>query len=163
MFILLQNEPFAKCRLSNPSIANTMPNKKATLSGTPFACLPIPCRCICFSAEKPRRLQHATGILHLVIQIPHFASIKKKRPPVGWSFLFGGDGGIWTPARLSTPSGFRIRTLQPLGYISVRLCIIPSRREKIKAFSQVPKAGAFFPWLFRNFPVGGGEGSGSNP
>ena len=31
----------------------------------------------------------------------------------------GGDGGIWTPARLATPIGFRIRTLQPLGYISI--------------------------------------------
>ena len=38
---------------------------------------------------------------------------------------FGGDGGIWTPARLAAPTGFRIRTLQPLGYISSSYAIMP--------------------------------------
>ena len=35
------------------------------------------------------------------------------------SFLFGGDEEIRTLARLAAPTGFRIRTLQPLGYISI--------------------------------------------
>ena len=34
---------------------------------------------------------------------------------------FRGDDGIWTHAPANRPTGFRIRTLQPLGYISMEV------------------------------------------
>ena len=34
------------------------------------------------------------------------------------AFVIGGDGEIRTLARFDTPTAFRVRTLQPLGYIS---------------------------------------------
>ena len=33
--------------------------------------------------------------------------------------LWNGDGGIWTLAPVTRPTAFRVRTLQPLGYISI--------------------------------------------
>ena len=64
--------------------------------------------------------QQSPGLLHL----KWFKSLRityenKKDTHKGCLSYFGGDGGIWTPARLAAPSGFRIRTLQPLGYISL--------------------------------------------
>ena len=38
---------------------------------------------------------------------------------------FGGDGGIRTLARFDPPTAFRVRTLQPLGYISGYPNIMP--------------------------------------
>ena len=45
---------------------------------------------------------------------------------------------------VDSPSGFRIRTLQTLGYISVQLFIITAIDGKIKVFSQVPESRAVF-------------------
>ena len=33
--------------------------------------------------------------------------------------LWNGDGGIWTLAPVARPAAFRVRSLQPLGYISI--------------------------------------------
>ncbi|MBE6959457.1 MAG: hypothetical protein E7448_01865 [Ruminococcaceae bacterium] len=69
---------------------------KKVLLGRPFASISdIDCG-ICFSAEKPGWLQHATGmLLRAAFQIPPSeCHAKQKRPPGGWSFLFGGEGGI---------------------------------------------------------------------
>ena len=43
---------------------------------------------------------------------------QKERHDICRAFLFGGDGEIRTLAPLSRPTAFRVRTLQPLGYIS---------------------------------------------
>ena len=50
---------------------------------------------ICFSAEKPRRLQYATGILpRAAFQIPP-EFINKKRPrPIGWGHFMAEKEGF---------------------------------------------------------------------
>ena len=83
--------------------------------------------------------QQSTGLLHLIGSNPTIAN--KKTTPKG-GFLFGGDGGIWTPARLATPSGFRIRTLQPLGYISGYRVIISHSIKKSTEISGICLGGA---------------------
>ena len=59
--------------------------------------------------------------------------------------LFGGDEEIRTLAHLAAPTGFRIRTLQPLGYISVYCVfggvspnkhIIAGKRKKSRLFGK---------------------------
>ena len=48
----------------------------------------------CFARSSPRK-QQSTGLLHLILQIPPSEyHAKEKRPPVRWSFFFGGEGGI---------------------------------------------------------------------
>ena len=55
-----------------------------------------------FSAEKPRRLKHATGMfLRAAFRIP--PSVKNKDHPDGWS-LFGGEGGFEPTWRVTANS-----------------------------------------------------------
>ena len=49
-----------------------------------------------------------------------------------------GDGEIWTLAPVTRPTAFRVRTLQPLGYISKTVNIITVSRLTVK-------------WYFENF------------
>ena len=64
---------------------------------------------------------------------------------------FGGDGEIRTLAGFNTPTAFRERTLQPLGYISI--CFQPVFRQKIR-YSVVWKAVSIFLASARKNPPG---------
>ena len=45
-----------------------------------------------------------------------------------------GDGGICTLASVARPTAFRVRTLQPLGYISTTFLIISGDGRKVNPF-----------------------------
>ena len=64
---------------------------------------------------------------------------------------YGGDGEIRTLAGFNTPTAFRERTLQPLGYISI--CFQPVFRQKIR-YSVVWKTVSIFLASARKNPPG---------
>lgn len=60
--------------------------------------------------------------------------IQKKRPIRKNQAVFsGGEKGIRTLAQLALATAFRVRTLRPLGYLSVCSDIISKSTSKIKS------------------------------
>ena len=55
----------------------------------------------CAAAQAASRLWSATGTSFTTARV-QILSFKKKSTPDGCAFLFGAEGGIWTPARLIT-------------------------------------------------------------
>ena len=76
-------------------------------------------------------LEHNTTELFSAI-----TSLKKQKSRdsiTNHSFYSGGEKGIRTLAQLALATAFRVRTLRPLGYLSICVDIIAKRVTKIKS------------------------------